>query len=95
MGEIAWRMPQPGQRPEAVFRDGLTVADVAELLSQPEQVQHRTRVTELIMQVVAPTAMNVLVQVVLYRHDDSLVWWIRGAQAARPEETEQWKQGRG
>ena len=49
MGEIAWRMPQPGQRPAAALRDGLTVADVAEVPSQPEHVQHRTRVTQLII----------------------------------------------
>ncbi|MGI5236825.1 hypothetical protein [Dactylosporangium sp. CA-139066] len=94
MGEMQWRMPQPGERPEAVLRDGLTVADVAEALDRPPGLSLQIRLNELMLAVIAPAGPG-LVAALLHRQDDSFIWVVMRAQLAGPNEISQWNRRMG
>jgi hypothetical protein len=72
-------------------RDGLIAAGLAEALVRAEGEQHRVELSELRLAVTAPRrGMSRLVRILLIRDDGSLVWRIRFARLATPEEIEQW-----
>ena len=84
-------MPQPGKRPEADLRDGLTAADLAEALVRAEGQQYRIELSELRLAVTAPSdGMSRLIRVLLIRDDGSFVWRVRFARPATPEEVLEW-----
>ena len=87
-------MPQPGERPEAILRDDLTVADVAEALERPSELTLQIRLNELMLAVIAPAGPG-LVAVLLYRRDDSFVWLVLRAQVAGASEIAQWNKRMG
>jgi hypothetical protein len=84
-------MPQPDEGAQATLRDGLTVADVAEVLDRDERLQLRAH-SDLLLLVVAETDARVLVRVLLVRNDDSFVWRVHHARVASTADGEQWKQ---
>jgi hypothetical protein len=87
-------MPQPGERPEAILRDDVTVADVAEALEHPGERALPIRLNELMLAVIAPAGPR-LVAVLLYRRDDSFVWLVLRAQSAETGELAQRNKGMG
>ncbi|GAA0716756.1 hypothetical protein Drose_36780 [Dactylosporangium roseum] len=91
MSELQWRMPQPDELPQATLRDGLNVADVAEVLDRDERSQLRAY-NDLLLLVVAETDARVLVRVLLVRNDDSFVWRVHSARAAGATDGQQWMQ---
>jgi hypothetical protein len=91
MSELQWRMPQPDERPQATLRDGLNVADVAEVLDRDERSQLRAY-NDLLLLVAAEADAGVLVRVLLVRNDDSFVWRVHSARVASAADREQWKQ---
>jgi len=93
MSALLWRMPQPYEGPQATLRDGLNVADVAEVLNRDERLQLRAH-NDLLLLVAAETDAGVLVRVLLVRNDDSFVWWVRSARAASVTDREHWKNRR-
>lgn len=88
MSELLWRMPKPGE-PRAVLHDGLTVADVAEVLNRGEDGQVR-RLQDLLLLIVGETDRQVLVRVVLAREDGSFVWRVGSARVATGAVRELW-----
>ncbi|WP_426506960.1 hypothetical protein ACPPVO_52880 [Dactylosporangium sp. McL0621] len=94
MAEVLWRMPQPGERPEAILQESLTVADVAEALERPGELTLRVRLDELILAVVAPAGPG-LAALLLRRGDDSFIWVVLRARLAGAGEIVQWNQRNG
>lgn len=87
-------MPQPAERPEAMLRDGLTVADVAEALERPSELTLQIRLNELMLAAIAPAGPR-LVAVLLHRRDDSFVWLVLRAQFAEAGEIAHWDERMG
>ncbi len=85
MSKIEWRAPQPGEKPPAVFHDGLNVLDAAEVLDAPEARQARRRMYDSAMVVVALSGPS-LVSVLVRRHEDSFVWIIWHVRLSDAEE---------
>jgi hypothetical protein len=96
VSEILWRMPQPGERPDADLRDGRTAADLAEALVRAEHEQHRVELSELRLAVTAPSqGTSQLIRILLIRDDGSFVWRVRFARRATPDEIRQWAEQTG
>jgi hypothetical protein len=89
MSGLQWRMPQPDESPQATLRDGLTVADAAEVLDRDERLQLRAH-NDLLLLVAAETDARVLVRVLLVRNDDSFVWRVHSARAASVTDRGHW-----
>lgn len=89
MSDIRWRLPLPGELPEVRLGDGLNPADVGEVLDQPPAMRLR-EIRDLQMVIIAPTAKQRLVAVLLIRNEDSFEWRVWLARTATDEQTNDW-----
>ena len=88
VSELQWRMPVAGE-PAAHLLDA-TVAEVAEALEAPLRDQLWLRVDKDVLAVYSVTADRRAVGVLLFRHDDSFVWWIARAKPLTATEFATW-----
>jgi hypothetical protein len=85
-------MPAAGEH-RATLID-VSVAEVAEALEVPSPDQLCVRIAADVLAVYSVTARRRAVGVLMFRHDDSFVWWVARAMPMNGAEFENWL-GRG